>query len=131
LCAYAWWPVSQTIRSRGDSSSRWRAIVSSTTPFQAGDLEALRRCAPDVVRRYAPEYAAEYSRRGWTMSPSIERVYVNARARRELGWRPRFDFRHVLECLSAGADHRSALSRAIGAKGYHARRFEDGPYPLA
>ena len=34
LWAYAWWPVSHTIRSRGDSSSRWSASVSSTTPSE-------------------------------------------------------------------------------------------------
>ena len=32
LCAYAWWPVSQRIASFGDSKTRCRASVSSTTP---------------------------------------------------------------------------------------------------
>jgi hypothetical protein len=54
------------------------------------------------------------------MFPSIERVYVNERARRELGWSPRYDFRHALDSLAAGADPRSELARKIGAKGYHA-----------
>ena len=54
------------------------------------------------------------------MFPSIERVYVNDRARRELGWEPRYDFRFALDRLAASEDPRSPLARSIGAKGYHA-----------
>ena len=65
------------------------------------------------------------------MFPGIDRVYVNERARRELGWRPRYDFRYVLDLLKAGADIRSPLARAVGSKGYHADRFADGLYPVS
>jgi UDP-glucose 4-epimerase len=101
-------------------------IISATTPFTRGDLSELRADAPAVVRRLFPDYEAEYERRGWTMFPSIERVYVNSLAREELGWAPRYDFRHVLDSLAAGEDPRSPLSMAVGAKGYHATSF--GPY---
>jgi UDP-glucose 4-epimerase len=94
-------------------------IISATTPFTQADLAALRDDAPAVVRRLFPDYEAEYARRGWRMFPSIGRVYVNARARSELGWTPRYDFRAVLDTLKAGEDPRSPLARAIGAKGYH------------
>ncbi len=53
------------------------------------------------------------------MFPGIDRVYVNARARAELGWAPRHDFGTVLDRLAAGDDPRSPLARAAGAKGYH------------
>ncbi len=96
-----------------------RYIVSATTPFQPSDLAALRSAAPEVVRRLYPGYEALYQARGWTMFPGIERVYDNARARAELGWQPRYDFGHVLECLGAGADFRSTLAREVGTKGYH------------
>lgn len=96
-----------------------RYIISATTPFTRDDLAGLRCDAPAVVRRMFPDYEAEYARRGWKMFPSIERVYVNERARRDLGWRPRYDFRFVLDRLKAGEDPRSALSRAVGSKGYH------------
>jgi UDP-glucose 4-epimerase len=106
-------------------------IVSATTPFRRDDLQRLRIEAPSVVRRYVPEYAEEYARRGWAMFPSIERVYVNAKARRDLGWQPRFDFRHAIDCLARGIEPVSELARTIGSKGYHAARFDDGPYPVA
>ncbi len=108
-----------------------RYIISATTPFQPDDLNDLRVRAPDVLRRRVPEYEEEYARRGWTMFPGIDRVYVNERARRELGWHPTYDFRHVLARLKAGKDPRSPLARAIGSKGYHAHAFSDGPYPVA
>jgi len=94
-------------------------IVSATTPFTPGNLARLQDDAPAVVRSLFPDYEAEYARRGWRMFPSIGRVYVNARARDDLGWSPRYDFRAVLDALKAGQDPRSPLARAIGVKGYH------------
>jgi UDP-glucose 4-epimerase len=95
-------------------------IVSATTPFARDDLAQLVDDAPSVVRRLFPDQEVEYARRGWKMFPGIDRVYVNARARAELGWTPRYDFRHVLDRLEADEDPWSALARAVGAKGYHA-----------
>lgn len=107
-----------------------RYIITATTPFLPDDLPDLRINAPLVVKRRVPEYEAEYARRGWQMFPSIDRVYVNDRARKDLGWRPRYDFRYVLDRLAAGEDPRSSLSRAVGSKGYHAHKFAEGPYPV-
>jgi UDP-glucose 4-epimerase len=103
-----------------------RYIVSATTPFTRDDLAALRTDAPAVVRRLFPDYEALYARRGWRMFPSIERVYVNEQARSELGWTPRYDFRHALDRLAAGEDTRSPLAVSVGKKGYHT--FAAWPY---
>jgi nucleoside-diphosphate-sugar epimerase len=108
-----------------------RYIISATTPFEPGDLHELRLNAPRVVGSRVPGYEEEYARRGWRMFPGIDRVYVNERARRELGWRPAYDFRRVIECLKAGEDPRSPLARAVGSKGYHDRAFAEGPYPVS
>ncbi|MBT2323842.1 NAD(P)-dependent oxidoreductase [Variovorax paradoxus] len=107
-----------------------RYIISATSPFRPEDLQALRTGAHAVVARRVPSFEAEYARRGWTMFPEIDRVYVNERARAELGWRPRHDFAAVIDRLRDGGDHRSALAQAIGAKGYHATVFDQGPYPV-
>jgi nucleoside-diphosphate-sugar epimerase len=95
-----------------------RYIISGTTPFSPEDLPDLRRDAPLAARRRVPDYEAEYARRGWKMVPRIDRVYVNERARRELGWRPRYDFQLLIERLRAGEDVRSPLARKVGSKGY-------------
>lgn len=97
-----------------------RYIVSATTPLAREDVEALRRDAPSVVRRRVPGWEAVYARLGWRMAPSIDRVYDNARARAELGWRPRHDFAAVLARAGDDGDIRSPLARVIGRKGYHA-----------
>jgi UDP-glucose 4-epimerase len=104
-----------------------RYIISATTPFTRGDLLDLRVDAPSVVKRTFPDYEVEYARRGWKMFPGIERVYVNERARNDLGWRPKYDFGSVLESLRGGADPRSLLARAVGSKGYHTGKFGGGP----
>lgn len=82
-----------------------------------------------MARRCVPRYESIYAARGWAMFPTIDRVYVNERARAELGWQPRYDFTYVLTRLAHGDDFRSPLAQAIGSKGYHDVVFEEGPYP--
>jgi UDP-glucose 4-epimerase len=105
-----------------------RYIVSATTPFTRDDLAELRGDAPGVVARRFPEYEDIYAARGWRMFPGIERVYVNARARTDLGWRPKYDFAYALSRLAAGEEWRSELALSVGAKGYHAE--STGPYTV-
>jgi UDP-glucose 4-epimerase len=101
-------------------------IVSATTPFSRDELVELRSRAPQMVRRYVPTYEQEYAR-GWRMVPGIDRVYVNDKARAELSWQPRHDFRALVARLKADDDILSLLAREIGSKGYHDQVFRDGP----
>jgi UDP-glucose 4-epimerase len=103
-------------------------VVSATTPFTRDNLADLTEDTQSVVRRLFPDQEAEYARRNWKMFSQIDRVYVNARARAELGWTPRYDFRHVLDRLKADEDPRSPLAQAVGAKGYHT--VTTGPYTV-
>jgi UDP-glucose 4-epimerase len=103
-----------------------RYVVSATTPFAPGDLAELRRNAPAVVERLFADYPEVYARLGWRMFPAVDRVYVNDRARAELDWEPRYDFRHALDLLRAGQEPRSTLATSVGAKGYHP--VPTGPY---
>jgi len=105
-------------------------IVSATTPFRREDLQRLRDDAAAVMRERVPGYEAVYRERGWRMFAGIDRVYVNERARRELGWQPRYDFGRVIESVGRGEDFRSPLARAVGSKGYHDEVFAHGPYPV-
>ena len=103
-----------------------RYIITATTPFTRDDLAELAVDAPAVVRRRFPDFETVFAPRGWRMFDAIERVYVNARAREQLGWEPEYDFGRALELVAAGEDPRSPLARAVGAKGYHA--VSTGPY---
>ena len=107
-----------------------RLIISATTPFQPEDRQGLRENAPQILERRIPGYIAVYQALGWTLFPSIDRVYVNCRAREVLGWQPQYNFSHVIECLQVGIDPRSPLTREVGSKGYHREVFEEGPYPV-
>jgi UDP-glucose 4-epimerase len=107
-----------------------RYIISATTPFIPEDRVELGRNAPAVVARHVPAYQEEYTRRQWKMFPAIDRVYVNERARTELGWRPRYDFQYVVDRLRSSEDFRSPLAVEVGSKGYHSESFDEGPYPV-
>ena len=107
-----------------------RFIISATSPLQPDDLMDLRHDLASVVRRRCPQYEGEFQRRGWSLFPTIDRVYVNAHARERLGWRPRHDFERVIERLRSDQDPFSPLARQIGSKGYHNRTFSEGPYPV-
>ncbi|MBX9403517.1 NAD(P)-dependent oxidoreductase [Lysobacter sp. BMK333-48F3] len=108
-----------------------RYIVSATSPFSRTERAELRRDAAAAVERHYPHCRELYAAQGWRLFPQLDRIYDNARARRDLGWRPHYDFGHVLDCLREGRDFRSELAREVGVKGYHAQRFEDMPYPVA
>lgn len=107
-----------------------RCIVSATTPFTIDDMAALRADVPSVVRQQVPGYESQYTRCGWRMFPIIDRVYVNERARVELGWKPKHDFQSIIDRLKVGEEMRSPLARLVGAKGYHPETFAEGPYPV-
>jgi nucleoside-diphosphate-sugar epimerase len=105
-----------------------RYIICATTPFDPEDLAGLRSDAPTVVERRFPDYVDAYARRGWRMFRGIDRVYVNERARKDLGWAPRWDFRYALDRLEDREEARSDLAQLVGAKGYHAA--PTGPYTM-
>jgi len=105
-------------------------IISATPPFKPEDLSTLRTQMPNVVEKYVPKYKALYKKLGWHMFAEADRVYVNDRARQQLGWQPVYTFKYALAQLASGQDWRSPLTHKIGVKGYHDEVFEDGPYPL-
>ncbi|HEY5203626.1 MAG TPA: NAD(P)-dependent oxidoreductase [Roseiarcus sp.] len=105
-------------------------IISATTPFRPDDCAGLRADAPATLSLRAPGWKEEYARRGWRMFPSIDRVYDNALAREDLGWRPKWDFAAIVERMRATGDIRSLLAKQVGVKGYHAEHFEGAPYPV-
>lgn len=83
-----------------------RYVISATTPFIPDQLLQLRHDLPGVVHDLFPEAEAIYAQRGWKLLPGLDRVYVNARAREELGWAPVYDFARALRSLAAGQDPR-------------------------
>ncbi|AGA29318.1 NAD-dependent epimerase/dehydratase family protein [Singulisphaera acidiphila] len=79
-----------------------RFIVSAPTPFSPQDCAELITDAPAVVARYFPHYQDLYTRLGWSMFPSIDRVYDAEHATRRLGFTCRTGFKEKLEEIASG-----------------------------
>lgn len=79
-----------------------RYVISAPTPFTREDAALLGSDARMVVERLYPDQVAAYARRGWSMFPTLDRVYDSSKARAELGWSPTHSFRYVLDRLEAG-----------------------------
>lgn len=105
-------------------------IISATSPFLEADLAALNTDAQAVIEKRVPELAAKFKQLDWSVFPQIERVYVNAAARRDLGWIPKYDINKVLAEIVDGRLSKSVISQQIGSKGYHDEVFAEGPFPV-
>jgi UDP-glucose 4-epimerase len=105
-----------------------RYVISATTPFLEDDLAELRTDAAAVFARRAPRAAAVWAERGWRFGSRLDRVYVNAMARDELGWRPEFDLDAVAAMVARGGSVRTPLSRVIGSKEYAGSSYHLGQF---
>ncbi len=122
--------VVRTLRAAGRAV---RGVDRRASPYtdvvgSIGDAGALARDAAAVLDRRVPGWRDAYRALGWRMLPVLDRVYDNARARRELGCQPRHDFAAVVSRAPHG-DILSALARDVGIKGYHDGVLLGGMYP--
>ncbi|WP_147126695.1 NAD-dependent epimerase/dehydratase family protein [Shimia ponticola] len=107
-----------------------RYVISAPTPFKPTDLDALATDAAALLRVRFPDAEALFAARDWRLPPMLGRVYDSRLAQKELGWRPRITFAHLLLQMREGVALGSKLAREVGTKGYHDRIFERGPYPV-
>ena len=70
--------------------------ISAQTPFTEDELTSLYCDAAGLIRSKYRWAEAEFARRGWTLPRSIDRVYVIEKARRMLGYAPRYNFESLL-----------------------------------
>ena len=108
-----------------------RYVVSATTPFTREDMARLRTDAATVFARRAPFAAAVWNERGWRFPERLDRVYVNARARRDLGWSPRFDLNAIAARVTRGESVQTPLSQVVGAKEYPSSSYHIGMFEPA
>ena len=76
-------------------------VISATTPFEPEDCAELLLDAPSVIDRRYPGLIDQMEARGWPAPQSIDRVYANGLALRELGFSPRFG---IGSCLATDWD---------------------------
>jgi nucleoside-diphosphate-sugar epimerase len=87
------------LSDKGGRHATW--VISGETPFTRADVARLACDARALLRERAPDLVSAFDARGWTLPARIDRVYDTTRAMRELGWRPRYDFREVLAMLNS------------------------------
>ena len=80
-----------------------RYIACAPTPFLREDCLQLASAPRQVLARRAPQWLAEFDRRGWPLPATIDRVYDSRRAQAALGWAPRFGPQEVLLQYAAGS----------------------------
>lgn len=78
-------------------------VISGSTPFTLQDTTELYADAGAVFSRHAPSLVAAFARRGWSVPPSVDRVYSSLRAQAELNWRARHGFDEVLAEFDRGS----------------------------
>jgi nucleoside-diphosphate-sugar epimerase len=77
-------------------------IISGTTPFLREDTALLLHDARFVLERRVPEFVRDFTKRGWPLPASIDRVYDSTHTHIQLGWKPRFGYQEVLLLLEQG-----------------------------
>lgn len=107
-----------------------RFIISAPTPFQPHDLRRLAHMADEVIEEKFPDVRDIFAFRTWVLPRKIARVYDSRAAQEMLGWTPRYGFGEILFQLREGGVMGSKLAQEVGIKGYHDRKFADGPYPV-
>ena len=105
-----------------------RYVISATTPFHREDMAQLRTDAAAVFARRVPSAVAVWAERGWRFPSRLDRVYVNASARRELDWRPRYDLDAVARMVAADDTVRTPLALQVGSKEYVASSYHRGAF---
>jgi nucleoside-diphosphate-sugar epimerase len=76
-------------------------VISAETPFVREDCAELLAAAPAVIARRCPGLISQMAAKDWQAPISIDRVYDCSRARRELGFSPRYG---IQSCLAGDWD---------------------------
>jgi nucleoside-diphosphate-sugar epimerase len=80
--------------------------ISGATPFQPEDRATLWDDPWRVIERRAPGVQAAFERRGWRLPQRVDRVYSIDKARRVLGYQPRFGISELLRAAHpSGSRH--------------------------
>ncbi len=74
--------------------------ISARSPFSKNETHELLHDAPRVLLRHFPSLDKQFAQRSWKLPKSIDRVYVIRKAEKQLGYRPRFNFKGYLRELN-------------------------------
>ena len=70
--------------------------IAGPSPFHPDDMSAIWDDPWSVIERRVPGVRASFERRGWPLPQRIDRVYAIEKARRVLGYDPRFGITELM-----------------------------------
>ncbi|HEK21599.1 NAD-dependent epimerase/dehydratase family protein [Mucilaginibacter sp.] len=70
--------------------------IASNSPFKPVDVQQLKQNPKKVILRLYPQAADIYQEKNWVFPESIDRVYVTDKARRILGYAPKYTFDYLI-----------------------------------
>lgn len=71
--------------------------IASTSSFSTGDLKTLKTNPAEVILEKYPDAKTIYAVRNWAFPRSIDRIYVIEKARKMLGYSPKYTFDAILK----------------------------------
>ncbi len=72
-------------------------IVSAQSPFTKADLPELEKDPWLVIDRTVPELKVKFKKEGWSLPSIIDRVYDITKAKKELGYLPKYNIASMLK----------------------------------
>lgn len=107
-------------------------VISAPLPFERDEatLEDLNDWPQTVFEKVSPGVSELFERKGWKFLNRINRVYDSTRARRELGWVPRYTFIRAIDKIHVNEEWRSELALAVGNRGYPSAALEEYVLPI-
>jgi nucleoside-diphosphate-sugar epimerase len=74
--------------------------ISALSPFSEDEMYELYHDAPRVLLRHFPSLDKQFAQQNWKLPKSIDRVYVIHKAEKQLGYRPKYNFKDYLRTLN-------------------------------
>lgn len=75
--------------------------ISAQSIFSEEDVQALKNDLEPLLSQRVPLLAGVYRSKNWALPNEIDRVYVIDKARRMLGYQPRYNIKELIEEVSA------------------------------
>jgi len=103
----AFYRLYRGVDRRDVAEAHWQAVtapvsgsttinIAGPTPFEPEDTSALWEDPWSVIERRVPGLRAGFERRGWPLPQRIDRIYPIDKARRVLGYQPRFGVEELM-----------------------------------
>jgi UDP-glucose 4-epimerase len=71
--------------------------ITSGSPFTEDELVRLKHSPVEVIKTHYPDIEQIYKAKNWVLPESIDRVYICDKAKKQLGYTPKYTFDYLLQ----------------------------------